>query len=68
MEPKKTVCYEDFGAVGDGVTDDSAAIRAAHEYANENGLDVVCEGAKTYYIGIMTKTIPIKSHKNEEEK
>lgn len=64
MELKKTVCYEDFGAVGDGVTDDSEAIRAAHNYANENGLDVVCKGSKTYYIGIMTKTIPIKTNVN----
>ena len=50
MEIKKTVCYEDFGAVGDGKTDDYDAIRAAHEYANENGLDVVTDGTKTYYI------------------
>lgn len=28
------VYYEDFGAVADGVTDDFAAIQAAHEYAN----------------------------------
>ena len=64
MELKKTVCYEDFGAVGDGITDDQDAIRATHEYANENGIDVVCQGAKTYYIGIMTKTIPIKTNVN----
>ena len=51
MELKKTVCYEDFGAVGDGVTDDVAGIRAAQEYANENKIDVVCPGKKTYYIG-----------------
>ena len=61
MELKKTVSYEDFGAVGDGITDDQNAIRATHEYANENGIDVVCKGAKTYYIGIMSKTIPIKT-------
>ena len=61
MEIKKTVCYEDFGAVGDGVTDDVAAIRKTHEYANENGLDVVCKGAHTYYIGAMEKAIPIKT-------
>ena len=34
------VCYEDFGAVGDGVADDFAAIYRAHEYANENHLPV----------------------------
>ena len=51
MELKKTVCYEDFGAVGDGKTDDFDAIKRAHEYANENGLDVVTDSTKTYYIG-----------------
>ena len=64
MEQRKTVCYEDFGAVGDGITDDSEAIRAAHEYANENGLDVVTKGERTYYIGVMTKTIPILTNVN----
>lgn len=64
MELKKTVCYEDFGAVGDGVTDDVDAIRAAHEYANENKLDVVCNGGKTYYIGAMTKPVPILTNVN----
>ena len=34
------VTYEDFGAVGDGVTDDSDAIVSTHEYANANGLSV----------------------------
>lgn len=64
MELKKTVCYEDFGAVGDGVANDCNAIRAAHEYANENKLDVVCQGEKTYYIGAMTKAIPILTNVN----
>ena len=50
MELKKTVCYEDFGAVGDGKTDDFDAIARAHAYANENGLDVVTDSTKTYYI------------------
>ena len=64
MEIKTTVCYEDFGAVGDGVANDCKAIRAAHEYANENGLDVVCQGAKTYYVGAMTKGIPVTTNVN----
>ena len=34
------VTYEEFGAVGDGKTDDFAAIVKAHEYANSNGLSV----------------------------
>lgn len=50
MEDKKFVTYADFGAVGDGVTDDFEAIYRAHEYANENGLPVVINDGKTYYI------------------
>lgn len=50
MTEKNYVSYENFGAVGDGVTNDFAAIKAAHEYANEHGLPVVTDPAKTYYI------------------
>ncbi len=45
------VLYSDFGAVGDGVADDFAALRAAHEYANEHGSPVFAEPGKNYYIG-----------------
>ncbi len=44
------VTYEQFGAVGDGVTEDFAAIKKAHDYANANGLTVKADGSKTYYI------------------
>jgi hypothetical protein len=44
------VSYEDFGAVGDGVTDDFGAIYKAHEFANENKLKVLGTPGKTYYI------------------
>ena len=47
---KNAVYYEDFGAVGDGVTDDFAAIYKAHEYANEHKLPVYGTSGKTYYI------------------
>ena len=50
MSDKKFVTYEDFGAVGDGLTDDFAAICRAHDYANENGLPVKANGEKTYYV------------------
>ena len=55
------VFYEDFGAVGDGVTDDADAIRAAHEAANECGLTVIGRSDATYYIGPITKTIKIQT-------
>ncbi len=50
------VTYEDFGAVGDGKTDDFEAIIKTHEYANENGLSVFADEAATYYIGGANKT------------
>ena len=50
MSNKNFVTYLDFGAKGDGVTDDFAAIVAAHEYANENGLPVIIDDGRTYYI------------------
>ena len=55
------VRYEDYGAVGDGVTDDSAAIRAAHTAANEGGLPVMGTENATYYIGSLDKSIVIKT-------
>ena len=46
MGEKRFVNYLDFGAVGDGITDDFAAILQAHEYANENQLPVVIDDIK----------------------
>ncbi|MBR5496569.1 MAG: hypothetical protein IKV76_01130 [Clostridia bacterium] len=64
-EYKKTfqdfVTYEQFGAVGDGVTDDADAIVKTHEYANENALSVFADEAATYYIGGRDKTAVIKT-------
>ena len=45
------VTYEEFGAVGDGVADDQAAIVAAHAAANEAGLPVMAGSGRTYRIG-----------------
>lgn len=61
----KRVCevrYEDFGAVGDGVTDDFEAIYNTHIYANSGGQKVLGKEGATYYIGeSFTKTIPVKT-------
>ena len=43
--------YSDFGAVGDGVANDFAAIKATHDYANEHGLPVEGQPGKTYRLG-----------------
>ena len=45
-----TVRYEDFKAKGDGRTNDFAAIKAAHDYANEGGQIVLGKATATYYI------------------
>ena len=55
------VTYEEFGAVGDGKTDDQKAIIAAHAAANKRGVPVrACDG-KTYYIGKGTDTADIRT-------
>ena len=50
MSEKNFVTYEEFGAVGDGKTNDFPAIYAAHNYANEKGLTVKAAEGKIYYI------------------
>ena len=53
------VTYEEFGAVGDGVHDDQAAIVAAHAAANERKLPVRAKDGATYLIGGGAKTAVI---------
>lgn len=57
----KVVTYEDFGAVGDGVTDDLAAICAAHDYANEHGLPVRSDPYAVYHLGRRALTAIIQT-------
>ena len=58
---KKYVTYEEFGAKGDGVTDDIEAIKAAHDYANEHNVNVRTNPHATYYIGPRPITVTIKT-------
>lgn len=57
----KIARYESFGAKGDGITDDLAAIAACHDYANENGLEVYATDGATYYIGGAAITAIVKT-------
>jgi|GEM_PF-5462208 len=45
------VRYSDFGAVGDGKTDDQNSIVGTHAFANGNSLNVKGDDEATYYIG-----------------
>lgn len=55
------VSYSEFGAKGDGKTDDFAAIKRAHEYANQNGVAVKADDGATYYIGAVEDSITVKT-------
>jgi len=56
------VRYSDFGAKGDGKTNDMDAIAAAHEIANKHGLTVKADDALTYYIGRKNRTAVIRTN------
>lgn len=55
------VYYSAFGAVGDGKTDDLAAIAATHKFANEYNLPVRADAGATYYIASWDVTAEIKT-------
>lgn len=55
------VRYSDFGAKGDGKTDDMDAIAAAHTFANQNGLPVKADEGATYYISGKNRTAIIQT-------
>ncbi len=55
------VRYSDFGAKGDGKTDDIDAIAAAHAFANQHGLRVKADEEATYYIGGKERTAIIQT-------
>src|SRR5690606_25653402 len=48
---KGWVSYSDFGAIGDGKSDDIEEIVAAHAFANQHNLSVKADDNATYYIG-----------------
>jgi len=55
------VRYSDFGATGDGKTDDIDAIAAAHAFANKEGLPVKADDGATYYISGKNRTAVIRT-------
>ncbi len=55
------VRYSDFGAKGNGKTDDMDAIAATHAFANQHNLLVKADEGATYYIGGKERTAIIKT-------
>jgi hypothetical protein len=55
------VRYSDFGAKGDGKTDDIDAIAATHAFANQHGLSVKADEGASYYIGAKERTVVIRT-------
>lgn len=53
---KGVVSYSDFGAKGDGKTDDMTAIAATHAFANQHSLHVKAGKGATYYISGKART------------
>ena len=60
-DSNKVIYYSEYGAVGDGVTDDFDAIIKAHAEANETGTQVRADADATYYIGGANKTAQIQT-------
>lgn len=56
------VRYSDFGAKGDGKTDDVDAIAGAHAFANQQGLSVKADEGRTYYIGGKERTAVVRTN------
>ncbi len=64
MEELK-VFYSDFGAKGDGKTNDFFAMKAAHDYANDVGATVYATPNATYYVSETGgETITVKTDVN----
>ncbi len=56
--------YEEFGAKGDGRTDDFLAVMKAHQTANQDGIPVYVSGNPTYYFGASSygRAIPVRTN------
>lgn len=52
-----SVMPEDYGAVGDGVTDDTVAVQAAISQAEETGLSVLFSPGKVYGVSVPTPKV-----------
>ena len=60
--PVSVVYYSQFGAVGDGRTNDATAIYNTHAFANQSGQTVMGDKNATYYIFDITNTAVIMTN------
>lgn len=58
---RESVSVKDFGAVGDGVTDDTATIQAALDSLTNGGIAVVPASANSYMINAITSIKPLSN-------
>lgn len=61
FKKRGSLSYSDFGAHGDGKTDDIDAIAATHAVANQQGLPVKADDGATYYISGKERTAVIRT-------
>ncbi|WP_205943705.1 hypothetical protein [Pedobacter aquae] len=62
FQKNKQVSYSDFGAVGDGKTDDIDAIAATHAFANQYQIPVKANSKAKYYIGGKGRTVVVQTN------
>lgn len=62
LKSNGVVRYSDFGAKGDGKSDDMDAIIATHAFANQHALPVRADDAAAYYIGGKDRTAIIRTN------
>lgn len=62
FKTKRYVSYSDFGALGNGKSDDIDAIAATHAFANQNNLAVKADDLASYYISGKDRTAYIQTN------
>ncbi|MDV3308438.1 MAG: hypothetical protein LOY03_06445 [Cyclobacteriaceae bacterium] len=61
LQSRGVVYYHDFGAKGDGKSDDIDAIAAAHAFANRHRLSVKADDNASYYIGGKMRPVAVQT-------
>lgn len=56
------ISYDQFGAKGDGTTDDYEKMNATHNFANSHNITVIANPEKTYYVKDITAPIPVQTN------